>query len=83
MMNQKIKDLYGQAVLFVFENKVGVEGQKEGLQEAINERFAELIFLEICNLLDIDNVKKAKTGYVLTTNELLNRLKIILELNNE
>jgi len=49
-MNERIKELYGQAVLFVFENKVGVEGPKETLQEAINEKFAELIVRECANI---------------------------------
>ena len=49
-MNERIKELYGQAALFVLENKVGVEGVKETLQEAINEKFAELIVQECVDL---------------------------------
>lgn len=45
-MNERIKEMYGRSVLFVFENKVGVEGPKETLQEAINDKFAEMIIKE-------------------------------------
>ena len=45
-MNERIKELYGQAALVVFGYKVDVEGPNETLQKAINEKFAELIVKE-------------------------------------
>ena len=45
-MNKRIKELYGQAALVVFGYKVDAEGPNETLQNAINEKFAELIVRE-------------------------------------
>ena len=65
-MNERIKELYGQAALFVFENKVGVEGPKETLQEAINEKFAELIVRECTNIAyEYDAPKMSGPGMII------------------
>jgi hypothetical protein len=49
-MNERIKELYGQAALVVFGYKVDVEGPNETLQKAINEKFAELIIKECMDI---------------------------------
>ena len=49
-MNERIKELYGQAALVVFGYKVDAEGPNETLQNAINEKFAELIVQECAEI---------------------------------
>jgi hypothetical protein len=49
-MNERIKELYGQAALVVFGYKVDVEGPNETLQKAINEKFAKLIVRECADI---------------------------------
>lgn len=41
-MNERLKDLYGQAVEYAF-SLCGVPGKVQPLQDTINEKFAELI----------------------------------------
>ena len=65
-MNKRIKELYGQAALVVFGYKVDAEGPNETLQNAINEKFAELIVQECLDIAsEVRGEPATDTHYVI------------------
>ena len=71
-MNERIQELYNQAALYAFNQRVSDQSVAKDLHSAINEKFAELIAAEereacakVCESLEIpDTIEGAHPDYV-------------------